>query len=99
MSVYAVLLEGWDQLSTWGYDDAAGSYYAQLTRNGGSDDDGPEVWITPPRWPVMFRSAALAQAIAHATETDLFAVRDAMNTSLDDPRSPHRVDLDAPPRP
>lgn len=93
MSVYAVPLEGWQQLSTWGFDDTAGSYYAQLTRNTSSDDDGPDVWITPPQWPVMYRSSALAQAIAHTTGHDLQTVRDALNASLGSPDSPHRVEL------
>ncbi|MEU1812985.1 hypothetical protein [Micromonospora aurantiaca (nom. illeg.)] len=84
MSIYAVLIDGWDQRSTWGWDDGTRSYYAQLTRNGNSDDNGPEIWITPPAWPNLSAPEHLAMAIAAATRTDRAAVQNAMNNSLDD---------------
>ncbi|MFG3701591.1 hypothetical protein ACGF5C_27320 [Micromonospora sp. NPDC047620] len=84
MSIYAVLIDGWDQRSTWGWDDGTRSYYAQLTRNGNSDDNGPEVWITPPAWPNLSAPEHLAMAIAAATRTDRAVVQNAMNDSLDD---------------
>lgn len=43
MSIYAFHLQGWEELSTWGHDDDV--YYAQLTRNGASDIDGPQVGL------------------------------------------------------
>lgn len=82
MSVYGLRLAGWDNLSTWGYGDGAGSLYAQLTRNASSDDEGPDIWITPPGFPVMQASTELAVAIAAAVGSDLPAVYAAMNAGL-----------------
>ena len=48
MSIFPVALDGWDQLSTWGWDETQGCLYAQLTPNGESDDNGPKHWLTPP---------------------------------------------------
>lgn len=80
MSINALLLDGWDEASTWGTDE--GRYYAQLTPNGVSDDDGPHVWITPPRYAVHDR-ADLAREISDATgaSTDdvLLAMRRGAN--------------------
>ena len=90
-SIYPVFIDGWDQLSTWGWDSGMGSYYAQLTRNGKSDDNGPEVWITPPAWPVMQLPQTLAKAIAEVTGTELAAVIAAMNDSLDELGRVHRT--------
>jgi hypothetical protein len=78
MSIRPLDLEGWDSLSTWGYDDLMGSYYAQLTRNGQSDDDGPEIWLTPPLVPVLRSQEELAALIAERTGAHLAAVRQAM---------------------
>ncbi|WP_202902320.1 hypothetical protein [Salinispora pacifica] len=83
MSIYAVLIDGWDHRSTWGWDDGTRSLYAQLTRNGNSDDNGPDVWITPPATPRILLPEALAKAIAHVTGTNLATVHAAMNDSLD----------------
>lgn len=47
MSVYALLLPGWDQLSIWGADQDY--LYAQVTRNDNSDDDGPRTSGSPLR--------------------------------------------------
>jgi hypothetical protein len=78
-SVYGLLLAGWEDLSTWGYDSGTGSHYAQLTRNGRSDDNGPEVWITPSAsQPPIARAQDLAPLIANATNTELAAVQEAM---------------------
>ncbi|MEV6349434.1 hypothetical protein [Actinoplanes sp. NPDC051851] len=68
-----------------------GSYYAQLTRNGRSDADGPEVWITPPTWPVMVNSLLLAHVIARVTETDFAIVKAAMNDSVNDNSHIHHI--------
>jgi hypothetical protein len=68
-----------------------GTRYAQLTRNGNSDDNGPDVWITPPTWPVMHLPDTLAQAIARSTGADLAAVRTAMDDSLDEHGQIHRI--------
>jgi hypothetical protein len=82
MSLYGLRLEGWDDRSTWGYDPPLESFYAQLTRNGESDDDGPEIWITPPVYPNLRRPEDLALAIARATGVDLTVVHSAMNQGL-----------------
>lgn len=65
MSIYALFLDGWEDTSTWGQD--GGHLYAQLTRNGVSDDDGPEFWITPPGYPMVRTGPELARLIAEAT--------------------------------
>ena len=76
MSVYALLLPGWDQLSTWGADHDY--LYAQVTRNGNSDDNGPDFWITPPRYPVFRHPRELGKAISQVTAADLRTVLRAM---------------------
>ena len=65
MSIYPLLLDGWDDTSTWGED--RGQLYAQLTRNGVSDDNGPEFWITPPRYPRFARGPELANLMERST--------------------------------
>lgn len=82
MTINGLLLQGWEDLSTWGYDSGLDSYYAQLTRNGNSDDDGPDIWITPPRWPAIPHPDALARVIADATGTDVTTVHTAMDAGL-----------------
>jgi hypothetical protein len=82
MSIHGLMLDGWDRLSTWGYDDLMDSYYAQLTCNGHSDDDGPDVWITPgSSWPAIHHAEVLAEAIVEATGAPLDDVRAAMAAS------------------
>ena len=83
MSIYGLCLAGWEDLSTWGYDEAQGSLYAQLTRNTSSDDDGPDIWVTPPRFPVIRTSDGLASVIAAATGSALPVVYAAMNAGLE----------------
>ena len=97
MSIYAVFLDGWDHRSTWGWDDGMGCFYAQLTRNGESDANGPGIWITPPTWPQATTATQLATLIAAATGADLHAVQVAMNEGLDGDSDvhPHRVRLAA----
>jgi hypothetical protein len=82
VSIFALELDGWDELSTWGYDEGLGCLYAQLTRNGGSDDNGPEIWITPPQFPVITSPAVLAKTIAEATKTPLAKVQAALNDAV-----------------
>lgn len=80
MSTNALWLDGWDDASIWGLDLAGGYYYAQLTRNGNSDDDGPNIWITPPTWPAFADPNSLAVAIASATGAALADVKSAMTS-------------------
>ncbi|MFE7869442.1 hypothetical protein ACFUYE_03735 [Micromonospora humida] len=62
-----MLIDGWDHRSTWGWDVGARSLYAQLIRNGNSDDNGPDVWIAPPTTPQILLPETLAKAIARVT--------------------------------
>jgi hypothetical protein len=80
VSIYGLLLPGWEELSTWGVDD--GYLYAQLTRNGRSDDDGPEVQITPPGWPVLHTAAELSAVIARVTGAEPTEVLAAMTPTV-----------------
>jgi hypothetical protein len=95
MSIYPLLLDGWDDTSTWGED--GGYLYAQLTRNGVADDNGPEVWITPPRYPVVYTAPELARVIAQATAIDQQAILHGMATGAALGRASHterqRLDL------
>ncbi|MCM3850177.1 hypothetical protein ND486_28700 [Pseudonocardia sp. DR1-2] len=75
MSIYAFLLDGWDDASTWGLD--GDLYYAQLTPNGVDDVDGPQVWIGPPTY-ILGRMTELAHGIAAALDLPLDLVDDAM---------------------
>jgi hypothetical protein len=82
MSRYGLWLEGWDHSSIWGYDPPLETFYAQLTRDGTSDDDGPEIWITPPTYPDVRSAGDLALLIAKATGAGLAAGRTAMDPGL-----------------
>lgn len=84
MSIYALALDGWDELSTWGYDSGIGSFYAQLTRNGQSDDNGPEIWITPGgRYPIISTPSELATTVATEVGAELPHVHAAMNDAIE----------------
>jgi hypothetical protein len=72
------VLKGWKDASTWGED--SGQLYAQLTRNGGLDNTGPEIWITPPLYPAVHSTADLADVIARATACGQEAVLRGMAT-------------------
>ncbi len=69
---------GWENFSTWGYDSGTGSFYAQLTHNSSSDDNGPDVWITAGTGPVVASADALAELIAQAVDEPVGVVRSAM---------------------
>ncbi|MEU3622807.1 hypothetical protein BS329_09635 [Amycolatopsis coloradensis] len=82
--MWALVLPGWESLSTWGYDSGIGSFFAQLPRNGNSDDDGPDVWITPGAgFPVVTSPAQLQALIASSTGTATADVTSAMNHAVD----------------
>ena len=76
MSIYPLMLPGWEDLSTWGAEDDY--LYAQVTRNGNSDDSDPEFWITPHLHPICRTVPELSQAISLVTGVDLPNVLDAM---------------------
>jgi hypothetical protein len=49
MSRYALLVDGWDHYSVWGYEDLDESYFAQLWANESDGDGPPDVhlnWFT-----------------------------------------------------
>jgi hypothetical protein len=76
-----LLLEGWDQASIWGWDQATGSLYAHLQRNTDGPDKPPAIRIGPDDYtPTVTCDATLAQHIAMATDCDPWTVF----TALDD---------------
>ena len=75
-----LILPGWDERSTWGYDDGQASYFAQLWRNGvGEDRCPPHIWITPGAvTPPIESLGELVARIAAATDVTPGEVRAAM---------------------
>lgn len=75
-------LDGWSDLSVWGWDEQTGSLFAQLWHDRDDDDsdadDAPEIWITPPAWEATADTAVLAQWIAEMTGCPVTAVLQAM---------------------
>lgn len=71
---YPLALAGWDAMSTWGWDDQAQTWFAELTRNESDDSDGPDVWLAGP----IGDEPALAHRIAQATGRPLAEVEAAM---------------------
>jgi len=91
---YNLELAGWDRRSVWGWDPAQESLYAQLTRNESDievDVHGPEIWLSPPFFPVITNPVVLAKAIADATGVGTAAARTAMNDSLPAGEHPFRM--------
>lgn len=85
--IYNLELAGWNLQSTWGWDPAQESLYAQLTRNESgieADVQGPEIWISPPAIPRITHPAVLAEAIANATGAGVATVRALRIYSGDD---------------
>jgi hypothetical protein len=89
----ALLLAGWDDRSTWGFDPPDDAYFAQLWRNG-SPNENPDIWVfghgtLDGREFVLASTRTLAQEIAAATGHDLSAVCAAMiNGHHDDADDP-----------
>jgi hypothetical protein len=81
MSIYPLLLPGWEDLSTWGID--ADYFYAQLTRNGNSDNDGPDFAITPSNHPTCRAAHELGAAISWVTGVEPATVLHAMAAGVD----------------
>uniref|UniRef100_UPI003F49816A hypothetical protein n=1 Tax=Amycolatopsis sp. CA-096443 TaxID=3239919 RepID=UPI003F49816A len=91
---WALALPGWDDLSTWGYDSGTGSFFAQLTRNGNNDDNGPDIWITPgASFPAVTAPAHLRPLIASSTGAAAADVTAAMNHAVDRQGAPARYRL------
>jgi hypothetical protein len=81
-------LDGWGDLSVWGWDNQAGTLFAQLWRDRddedeeGGDDERPDIWITPPSWEATDQPVVLASWIAEVTGSPLIAVLTAMARSV-----------------
>lgn len=77
-------LDGWGDLSVWGWDSQTGTLFAQLWRDRPDDEDDderPEIWISPPVWETTGQPAVLAGWIAEATGSSVSAVLRAMAQS------------------
>lgn len=83
MSIRALLLDGWDETSTWGVDNDM--FYAQLTPNGVSDDGGPQVLLAAPQYLIQ-NVHDLARAIAEATGVSVDDAAAAMRRGSDPQR-------------
>jgi hypothetical protein len=68
----------WHQQSTWGYDDQAQTFYAQLTSNTGSDENAPEIWLSGVPRPITSQDE-LARLIAVRTGSAMDQVVEAMS--------------------
>ncbi|MBN9791779.1 hypothetical protein DMP17_24700 [Pseudonocardia sp. TMWB2A] len=79
MSMYAFHLEGWEDLSTWGRDEDV--YYAQLIRNDASDDEGPQIWISPPQY-VIHDITELVRIVASSVGEPAELIDEAMGRGL-----------------
>ncbi len=81
-------LDGWSDLSVWGWDSQASTLFAQLWRDrddedqDGDDDERPDIWITPPAWEATDQPVVLASWIADVTYSPLIAVLTAMAQSV-----------------
>ena len=62
---YALPLEGYDDTGVWGFDELAGTYFAQIWRNSSDSRNDPDIWLAglePIRTPL-----GLAELIAART--------------------------------
>lgn len=84
-------LDGWGEMSVWGWDSQAGTLFAQLWRDRPDDDEAqddddyderPDIWITPPVWETTDQPIVLAGWIAKATRRPMGAVLKAMAASV-----------------
>ncbi len=87
-------LEGWDQASVWGWDEATGSLYARLRPNTDAPAKPPAIQIRPDDYtPAITCDVTLAQHIAMVTDCSpwkaLWALLDAagLNDEDDPPAS------------
>jgi hypothetical protein len=78
-------LPGWDQRSTWGWDDGQMTLFAQLWVNG-DDSDEPGYWLTPGQdWTHIGHVEILAARIAGITAISERTVLLAMAEELPAP--------------
>ena len=70
----AILIDGFDQQSIWGYDSGTGSFFAQIWQNG-SRSDHPDLWLTAPTWTLSCAQAVVAPLVDHTAADPLDVVR------------------------
>jgi hypothetical protein len=71
----ALRLPGWSDQSIWGYDEQMDTYFAQLWRDGDTNDD-PTVWISG--CDPIGTDRQLADLIASATDVNVSRAMRAM---------------------
>ncbi len=77
-------LDGWDQASIWGWDEATGSLYADLWRNTDGLAKPPTIKIGPDDLtPPITLPETLAQHIAMAVDGDPWEVIAAMDEAVE----------------
>ena len=77
-------LEGWDQASTWGWDETTGSLYARLQRNTEDSASPPTIRIGSDDYtPAITWPETLAQHIAMATDSDPWEVLASLYRAAD----------------
>lgn len=85
-------LDGWDQVSIWGWDDATGSLYAHLWRNTDDPAKPPAIRIKRDEYtPAITFAATLAQYIAMAADCSPWRALTALHEAA------RLVSEDAPP--
>jgi hypothetical protein len=78
-----LLLDGWDDASTWGWDDTTGSLYANLWRNTDDPATTPTIAVRPgDLTPPITVAVTLAQHIAMCTDSSPWAVDTAMDEAI-----------------
>ncbi|MEV6825309.1 hypothetical protein [Amycolatopsis sp. NPDC051102] len=70
-------LPGWQNQSAWGYDEPAGSYFAQLWRNTNQDEAQPDIWLSGIRSKYA-RPGSIALGIMRSTGDDPLTIVSAM---------------------
>lgn len=76
MARYALPLDGYEDASTWGYDDQQGTYFAHLWRNTSDGFDDPDIWLSG--YPAISTPVRLAGLISARTGVSTALVVRAM---------------------
>ncbi len=77
-------LDGWDEASIWGWDEAVGSLYAHLWRNTDDPASPPAIRIEPDAYtPAITLFPTLAQYIAMAVDCDPWRVLTILDRAVD----------------
>ncbi|MEV6956122.1 hypothetical protein [Streptomyces sp. NPDC051183] len=69
---FALDIDGWSELSAWGYDEGLESYFAQLWRDADPANSNPTVWLMgyDPRYARREELFAAILAATHAAPTE-----------------------------